>query len=98
MSLSEMDFPAPLAPRMIFVWPRRSSKLTSRSTTVSSNASDTCSKTMIGSFGPGFGASATALRVCSVLISIKQRNHQARDEEVEDEHGDRCRHDGVRGR
>jgi hypothetical protein len=41
ISFSEIDFPAPLAPRMIFVWPLRNVKLTSRSTTVSSNASDT---------------------------------------------------------
>src|SRR5687767_2214489 len=82
---------------MIFVWPRRSSKLTSRSTTVSSNDSETWSKTMIRSSGP-VGLSITALRDCDSSMSIKQTNHQARDEKIEHEHGDRCRDDSVRRR
>jgi len=36
-----MDLPAPLAPRMIIVWPASSLKLTSLSTTFSSKASET---------------------------------------------------------
>jgi hypothetical protein len=41
MILSDVDFPDPLAPRMILVCPFSSVKLTSRSTTFSSNASST---------------------------------------------------------
>ena len=39
MIFSMVDFPEPLAPRMIFVCPAISVKLTSFSTTFSSNAS-----------------------------------------------------------
>ena len=41
MIFSEVDLPEPLAPRMILVWPLSSVKLTSFSTTFSSNASST---------------------------------------------------------
>ena len=40
--------PAPLAPRMILVWPLISVKLTSRRITLSSKASDTLSNTTMG--------------------------------------------------
>ena len=45
MSLSSTDLPAPLAPSRIRMVPFGTLKLTSRRTTCSSNASDTCSKT-----------------------------------------------------
>ena len=60
-----VDFPAPLAPRMIFVWPGSSVKLTSRRMTLSSKASDTLSKT-IGRpvrSGPSFELLRVANRV-----------------------------------
>ncbi len=56
MSLSEIDLPAPLAPRMIFVCPRRSVKLTSRSTTASSKASDTFLNAITGWSAPDGGS------------------------------------------
>ena len=46
-----VDFPAPLAPRMIFVWPVSSVKLTSFRMTFSSNASDTWSSMTTGAPG-----------------------------------------------
>src|SRR5918995_366769 len=97
INFNEIDFPAPLAPRMIFVWPRCSSKLTSRRTTVSSNAKETWSNTIIGSLESDC-LSMTALRDCDSSMSIKQANHQPRNEEIQHEHGDRCRDDGVRRR
>src|SRR5262249_47696068 len=45
MIFSVIDFPDPLAPRMTFVWPFASVKLTSFKTTFSSKASCTCSST-----------------------------------------------------
>jgi hypothetical protein len=51
ISFRIVDFPDPLAPRMIFVWPGSSEKLTSLSTTFSSNASETLSKTTAGLSG-----------------------------------------------
>ena len=48
ISFRMVDFPEPLAPRMILVCPRSSVKLTSRRMTVSSKASDTRSRTSTG--------------------------------------------------
>ncbi len=48
MSFRIVDLPEPLAPRMTFVCPGSSVKLTSFSTTLSSKASDTLSSTMTG--------------------------------------------------
>jgi hypothetical protein len=51
-SLRMVDFPEPLAPRMIFVCPAGSVKLISLSTTFSSKASDTRSSASTGSADP----------------------------------------------
>ena len=48
ISFRIVDLPAPLAPRMILVWPLISVKLTSRRITLSSKASDTLSNTTMG--------------------------------------------------
>ena len=46
ISFRIVDFPEPLPPRMILVWPGSSAKLTSFRTTLSSKASETLSSTM----------------------------------------------------
>ena len=48
INLSTRDFPAPLGPIRIAMWPSAIVKLTSRSTTASSKASATCSKATAG--------------------------------------------------
>ncbi len=48
ISFRIVDFPDPLAPRMIFVCPGSTEKLTSRRITFSSKASDTCSSAITG--------------------------------------------------
>ena len=48
ISFRIVDLPEPLAPRITFVCPGSSVKLTSFSTTLSSKASDTLSSTMTG--------------------------------------------------
>jgi hypothetical protein len=53
-----VDFPAPLAPRKIFVCPVFSVKLISLRITFSSNASDTRSNTTIGPPGPSASSSS----------------------------------------
>jgi hypothetical protein len=63
ISFRIVDFPEPLAPRMIFVWPGSSEKLTSRSTTFSSNANDTFVNTTAGRSGDDMRSSTSASRM-----------------------------------
>ncbi len=69
ISLRMVDFPAPLAPRKIFVWPLMSVKLTSRRMTFSSNASDTWSNTTIGDPGPSASSSSGERSVANGICS-----------------------------
>ncbi len=57
-----VDLPDPLAPRISLVCPGSRSKLTSFSTTLSSNASDTCSSRTTGS-------SAVAVAVTGAVVT-----------------------------
>src|SRR5436305_14873410 len=82
MIFSVIDLPDPLAPRMIFVRPLPSVKLTSRSTIFSSNASCTCSSATTG---------------CPFAL-VEELNEHLRDEEVHRDDGDRSGDDGDRRR
>ena len=77
MSFRIVDFPEPLAPRMIFVWPVISVKLMSCSTTFSSNASDTWSNTTTGAPARRAPRSSSGDRGASAGIAI---NTSARSE------------------
>src|SRR5262245_6263124 len=90
--------PDPLAPRMIFLWPAPRSKLTSFNTTLSSKASCTWSKATTG-WSPFFGGRrAFIAAVASCSISINQRNHHSRDEEIHRDDADRSDDNGLRRR
>ena len=65
-----VDFPEPLAPRMIFVWPLIRVKLMSLSTTFSSNASLTRSNTMTGA--------PVSLRISLAVCSVERLRHEPR--------------------
>ena len=64
-----VDLPAPLAPRKILVWPVFNVKDTFRRISLSSNASDTLSKTMIGPPGPMASSSSGERGACWTAIS-----------------------------
>src|SRR5512145_1993118 len=91
MILSVIDLPDPLAPRMIFVCPFLSVKLMSRSTTLSSNASLTCSSAMTGASGWLRRVSRCA-SVSMAMVSVQQRDQEARNEEVHGDDGHRPDH------
>ena len=94
-----VDFPAPLAPRKIFVCPVCSVKLTSRRITFSSNERSTLSNTMIGPPKPRASSSSAGAWLLLVhRASIHQDDEELRDEEVHGDHRDRARDDGVRRR
>src|SRR5262249_39629064 len=89
-------FPEPLAPRMIFVWPRSSVKLTSRNTTLSSKASETWSKTTIGGMPPD-GCAARRASTAVIAISVQELHQQRRQEEVGGDDHHRSGDDRVGG-
>src|SRR5438093_1386660 len=83
MILSAVDFPEPLAPRMIFVCPLMSVKLRSRRTTLSSKASCTRSNTTTGA--PTSASTCFAVRPLAVAFmsaGIDREYEDLRDEEV----------------
>src|SRR6184192_44888 len=83
MILSAVDFPDPLAPRMIFVCPLMSVKLRSRRTTLSSKASCTRSNTTTGA--PTSASTCFAVRPLAVAFmsaGIDREYEDLRDEEV----------------
>src|SRR5690606_14434652 len=95
-----VDFPAPLAPRNTFRRPGRSVKLTSRSTTWSSNASQTFRNTTTGSSraGPRLPRAEWDSVSTVVMASIHQGHHDLRDDKVQQENHDRRGDDRVRRR
>src|SRR2546430_12713712 len=93
ITLRIVDFPAPLAPRKIFVCPLISVKLTSRRITLSSNASDTRSKMTIGDPGPSASSSSGERSVATVML-IEQCNQQRSQKEVHRDHRHRRDDDG----
>src|SRR6478735_4721623 len=95
ISLRTVLLPAPLAPRKIFEYPARSSKLTSFRITLSPNARNTRSKTMTGSPGV-FTRDRRVSSGVGVPMSVEHADQQLGDDEVEDQHRDRSRHDRRR--
>src|ERR1700722_13721899 len=92
---SEIDLPAPLAPRMILVCPDLSVKLTSLRITFSSKASDTWSNTTTGasvSFTawPAEGRGGDG----SMVELVEQLDQHLADEEVDGDHRHRPGDDG----
>src|SRR5687768_4863961 len=69
--LSRTDFPAPLGPSSIIVWPRARTKLTLRSTTLSSNASETVSKATAGVADVTEGRLFAPSSACAVCVGIE---------------------------
>src|SRR4051812_47776439 len=92
-----VDFPDPLAPRMIFVWPVISVKLMLVSTTFSSKASFTWSKTTTGA-PRSLRMSSADSSVVVVSTSVQQLDEQLRHEEVGGDHRHRPRHHRDRRR
>src|SRR5437016_6636932 len=99
MILSAVDFPDPLAPRMIFVCPLMSVKLRSRRTTLSSKASCTRSNTTTGA--PTSASTCFAVRPLAVAFmsaGIDREYEDLRDEEVCSDHCDGTGEDRQRRR
>ena len=90
-----VDFPAPLAPRKIFVWPVFSVKLISSRITFSSNASVTLSKTTIGPPGPRASSRSAERGSRSIGHQYISTDEQLGDEKIHHEDRDRAGHHGV---
>src|SRR5947207_5356503 len=85
-----VDFPAPLAPRKILVWPVWSVKLTCRRITFSSNARSTLSKTTIGPPKARASSSSAGRGSIFFVTSVHQHGEDLGDHEFDRDDRDRA--------
>ena len=95
MSFRIVDLPEPLAPRITFVCPGSSVKLTSFNTTLSSKASDTLSTTTTGWSCVSGLANVAVPEVSYAHPTYSNVISNLRHEEVHRDHCNRRGHDGV---